>query len=295
MNCCRFLKAFSKYNQTAIPLVLHFTMKYFKLLFYCMPIVLGISTSYTSTAQQPIPTTELREADIMFSKRMWRIIDLREKQNKKIAWPGNPITKILYESVRTGQLKPYRTDSLRSYYNIETFMKLGEEVEYVETPIDPNDPSITKLDTIFTPFDPEQRIKQLILMEDWFFDKKTSTMLPRIIAIAPLYRKKIAGIDLGLQPLCWLRFDDRLNKEKDCRDILVTQYVFNPQNSRSRFSYDDWFTQRLFGSYVIKTSNMYDVSILQDPFYKKNGLEALIESERLKQQQHEQESNSFED
>jgi hypothetical protein len=40
---------------------------------------------------------------------------------------------------------------------------------------------------------------------------------------------------------------------------------------------------------------MYDVSILQDPFYKKNGLEALIESERLKQQQHEQESNSFED
>jgi gliding motility associated protien GldN len=258
-------------------------------------MLLCLVTSFVARAQQPIPPSALREADVLFSKRMWRVIDLREKQNKKIAWPGNPITKILYENVRTGQLKPYRTDSLRSYYNIETFMRLGEETEYVETPIDPNDPSITRLDTVYTPFDPQQRIKQLLLMEDWFFDKKSSTMSPRIIAIAPLYRKKVAGIDLGLQPLCWLRFDDRLNKEKDCRDILVNQFVFNPENSRSRFSYDDWFNQRLFGSYIIKTSNMYDVSILQDPYYKKNGLEALIESERLKQQQYEHDANGFED
>ncbi|MES2781061.1 MAG: gliding motility protein GldN [Bacteroidota bacterium] len=261
----------------------------------CMLLLCGVWFVRPAFAQQPIPPPSLREADVMFSKRMWRVIDLREKQNKKITWPGNPIVKILYESVRTGQLKPYRSDSLRSYYNIEAFMRLGEEVEFVETPTDPNDPSITKVDTIYTPFDPEQRIKQLILMEDWFFDKKTSTMSPRIIAIAPLYRVKVGGIDLGLQPLCWLRFDDRLNKEKDCRDILVSQFVFNPENSRSRFSYDDWFAQRLFGSYVIKTANMYDVSILQDPYYKKNGLEALIESERLKQQQSEREENDFQD
>lgn len=249
----------------------------------------------TAMAQQPIPPPALREADVMFSKRMWRVIDLREKQNKKITWPGNPITKILYESVRTGQLRPYRSDSLRSFYNIESFMRLGEEVEYVETAIDPNDPTITRMDTIYTPFEPEVRITQLILMEDWFFDKKTSTMSPRIIAIAPLYRVKVAGIDLGLQPLCWIRFEDRFNKEKDLRDILINQFVFNPENSRSRFSYDDWFTQRLFGSYLIKTANLHDVSILQDPYYKKNGLEALIESERLKQQQSEREENGFED
>src|SRR6478609_4009873 len=98
--------------------------------------------------QQPVPSAGLREADVSFSKREWRIIDLRERANKTAAWPKKPLTKILYEAVRTGQLKPYRSDSLRGYYNIETFMKLGYEVEYIETPIDPNDPSITVMDTI---------------------------------------------------------------------------------------------------------------------------------------------------
>src|SRR5688572_28509414 len=78
-------------------------------------------------AQQAVPPPDLREADVSFSKREWRIIDLRERVNKTAAWPKNPLTKILYEAVRTGQLKPYRSDSLKTYYNIETFMKLGYE------------------------------------------------------------------------------------------------------------------------------------------------------------------------
>jgi gliding motility associated protien GldN len=249
----------------------------------------------TAFAQQPIAPPALREADVLYSKREWRIIDIRERKNKIAAWPKNPLSKILYDAVRTGQLKAYRSDSLKAYYNIETFMKRGLEEEYIETPIDPDDPTITRLDTIITPFDPQERIKQYLVMEDWYFDKKLSTMVPRIIAIAPLYRAKVAGIDLGLQPLCWLRFEDRFNKEKDCRDVLVNQFMFNAQNSHSKFSYDDWFFQRLFNSYVIKVSNMYDISILQDPTYKKGGLDALIEAERIKRQNYEQDANMFED
>jgi gliding motility associated protien GldN len=264
-----------------------------KLLMYVVVYFAGML--HWANAQQPIAPPGVREADVLFSKREWRVIELRERKNKIAAWPKNPLSKILYEAVRTGQLKPYRSDSLRTAYNIETFMNLGFEVEYIETPIDPDDPTITKLDTVITPFDPELRIKQFLVMEDWYFDRKLSTMIPRIIAIAPLYRSKVAGIDLGLQPLCWLKFEDRYNKEKDCRDILVSQFMFNAQNSHSKFSYDDWFVQRLFSSYVIKVSNMHDISILQDPTFKKGGLDALIEAERIRQQNYEQDANMFED
>jgi gliding motility associated protien GldN len=246
-------------------------------------------------AQQPVPPPSVREADVTFSKRQWRIIDLREKQNKKVTWPGNPLSKILYESVRTGKLKPYKSDSLKTFYDIEDFMQLGTDTEIVETPIDPNDPSITRTDTIVNAFTPEDRIHQILVMEDWYFDRKLSTMIPRIIAIAPLYRNKVAGIDLGLQALCWIKYEDRYDKENDCRDILTKQIVFNPQNSRSQFSYDDWFQQRQFGSYVIKTANVYDISIMQDPEYKKNGLEALIEAERVRLQTHQEDANMFEE
>jgi hypothetical protein len=71
--------------------------------------------------------------------------------------------------------------------------------------------------------------------------------------------------------------------------------MFNAQNSYSRFSYDDWFKQRLFGSYVVKVSNNHDISILQDPEFRKKGLEALIEAARIKQQNYEQDANMFED
>lgn len=265
---------------------------YKKTVYLLICIALG---TVGARAQQPVPSGTLREADVSFSKRQWRIIDLREKQNKKATWPGNPLSKILYESVRTGKLKPYKSDSLKAYYNLEAFMRMGTDTEIVETPTDPNDPTITRQDTIVNAFDPEQRIRQILVMEDWYFDRKLSTMSPRIIAIAPLFRYQVAGIDLGLQPLCWLRYEDRFDKENDCRDILAVQMMFNPENSRSRFSYDDWFQQRLFGSYVVKTANLHDVSILQDPEYRKNGLEALIEAERIKQQTHRQDADMFEE
>lgn len=256
--------------------------------------ILGLYV-FQTWAQKPVAPQTLREADVLFSKRQWRVIDIRQKQNKKADWPKNPLSKILYTNVLNGKLKPYTSDSLAKTYNLEAFVQRGIEIEYIENPIDPNDPSITKLDTIYNPFIPEDRIKQFILMEDIVFDKKRSVTEVRIIAIAPLYRAKVAGIDLGLQPLCWLKFDDRWANETDCRDILKTQIIFNPENSRSTFSFDDWFAQRMFLSYIIKVSNMYDTSILQDPYYKKNGLEALIEAELIKQEEYRNEADRYED
>lgn len=254
-----------------------------------------IAISVNAWAQKPVAPQTLREADVLFSKRQWRILDVRQKQNKKADWPKNPLSKIFYTNILNGKLKPYTSDSLTKTYDLELFAQRGVEIEYAETPIDPNDPSITKLDTIYNPFIPEVKVKQFIIMEDVVFDKKRSVTEVRIIAIAPLHSVKVAGIDLGLQPLCWLKFDDRWANETDCRDILKTQIIFNPENSRSTFSFDDWFAQRMFSSYIIKVSNMYDTSILQDPYYKKNGLEALIEAERLKQEEYRNEADRFED
>src|SRR5690606_10194846 len=146
---------------------------------------------------------------------------LREKQNKPAVWPVNPINKILYNAVLSGDLKPYKNDLLTSYYDLEEFTRLGSDTEYVEIPIDPDDPTITQTETVFTPFDPEVRIRWLLLMEEWYFSRKYRRVFSRIIAIAPLYRAKVGGIELGMQPLCWLKYHDRFDKETDCSDILV--------------------------------------------------------------------------
>ncbi|MCU0442230.1 MAG: gliding motility protein GldN [Bacteroidia bacterium] len=246
-------------------------------------------------AQQPVSSTPLREADVLLSKRIWRVVDLRERQNSRATWPGNPLVSILYNNAKAGVLKAYTSDSLSKTYPIESFINRGVEIEYIETPIDPNDPGLTKMDTIYNPFEPTERIKQLLLLEEHIFDAKHGTSVIRIIAIAPLFRYQVAGIDLGMQPLCWLKFEDPKTLETDCRDILVKQKMFNPQNSRSTFTYDDWFIQRQFTGFIIKESNMHDVSILQDPYVRKNGLLALIIAEQQKQESYQKNADLFEE
>lgn len=258
-------------------------------------LIIGLLHFTRVYSQAPVSSIPLREADVLLSKRIWRVVDLRERQNQRAAWPGNPLVTILYNNAKSGTLKAYTSDSLAKTYPLETFVNRGVEIEYIETPIDPTDPTITRLDTIYNAFEPTERISRLLLLEEHIFDSKHGAPVIRIIAIAPLFQYKVAGIDLGLQPLCWLKFEDPKAIETDCRDVLVKQKMFNPQNSRSTFSYDDWFIQRQFSGFIIKESNMHDLSIMQDPYVRKNGLFALIIAEHQKQESYQKNADLFED
>lgn len=238
----------------------------------------------------------LREADVFWAKRVTRMIDVREKQNQCMQWPKNPLSLVLYNAVRDGKLIPYNDDSLRSVMTVEEFMGRGSDTDYVETPYDPNDPTLTRLDTIPTAFVPEDKIKKYRVLEDWIFDKKESRMYVRIIAIAPQYNQKVAGIELGEKDLCVLKYhkspeDADLN---DVREILINMEVFNRSNDAARVTFDDFFEQRLFSSYITKEANQYDNRIKDYEEFKDNKVAALLEAERIKNDLFEKEHDLWE-
>lgn len=254
---------------------------------------------YTRQAVQErkvVPWPYLREADVFWAKRITRVIDVREKQNQCMQWPKNPLSLILYNAVKDGKLIPYRDDSLRSVMTVEEFLGLGSDTDYVEVPIDPNDPTLTELDTITTPFRPEEKIKKYRVLEDWIFDKKESRMYVRIIAIAPLYNPKVGGLELGEQDLCVLKYhkspDDA--DQNDVREILVNMEVFNRSNDAARITFDDWFEQRMFSSYIVKEANQYDNRIKDYEEFKDNKVAALLEAERIKNDLFEKEHDLWE-
>lgn len=230
-----------------------------------------------------IPYRYTGESNVKYSKRIHRIIDTREKQNLVMHWPRNPFYRIIHEAALKGPnveggVKVYTSDSLERgdfYTEDEVESRGGSEfVTQIQNPDNPDD-EWDVIDTVMKiPFEPES-IKKYRIMEDWVFDYKYSDFRARIIAIAPQFNLTSSGIDLGEQSLYWVKMED-------LRPILVNQEVFNPFNDAARISFDDWFEMRMFSSYVVKESNMYDWDLKNYPELEDDGLGLLLRSEEIK-------------
>jgi len=242
--------------------------------------------TYDKTAvkeRKVIPHRYTREANTKFQKRIHRVIDTREKQNLIMHWPRNAFYRVIYEAAikgpnKEGGVQAWTSDSLSigmAYSEDEILGRGGQEfVTQVQDPNFPDDPYMV-IDTVLQiPFEPED-IQKYRIMEDWIFDNSYSDFRAVIIAIAPLFNQVASGIELGEVPLFWVKMDD-------LRPVLVNQELFNPFNDAARMSFDDWFEMRMFSSYIVKQSNVWDMDIKYFEEFKDDGLQALLESERIK-------------
>lgn len=225
-----------------------------------------------------VPYPPLREADVMYTRRIHRVIDTREKINVIMKWPKNPLYRIIYEASTTGYgsapITAYRNDSLVSFYTAEEVLGRGSEEEVIQYAPDPDYPDYLIDSVITNPFRTSD-IKRYEIMEDWVFDKQRSMFFPRIIAVAPLFVLSASGVDLGEQPLFWVKWDD-------LKKILINQEIFNRHNDAMRISYYDFFELRLFTSYIIKESNAFDFKIAEFEEFKSDPFRALLEAEKIK-------------
>jgi gliding motility associated protien GldN len=240
-------------------------------------ITSGEHTSYKKVAVDERPVIQyppLREADVKFSRRVIRCIDVRQKMNKQLEWPRQPLNRLLYESLTQGNNVAYKNDSLSSFYNTEEFQQRGGQEIIVFIPTDPDDPTIGYDSIYYEPLRFED-IKKYWVMEDWIFDYKHSVFIPRIIAISPLFKPNLGGISAPEQPLCWLKMDE-------IRPLLANTEMFNRYNDALRLSYDDFFQMRLFDSYIVYESNVFDNFINQFQEYEDDNVAALLKSDEAK-------------
>jgi gliding motility associated protien GldN len=236
--------------------------------------------TYPHTAvkeRKAVPYRYIREANVKWSKRIERVIDVREKQNKVMHWPRNPFYLIVWNAAMDGAITAYVNDSLTSTILPDDILKQVSITSTVmipnpENPDDPYDLVPTEVSEVYEP----QKITKYRIMEDWIFDYNYSDFRAQIIAIAPLWKPLTeSGIELGEVPLFWLKMDD-------LRPILANQEIFNSQNDASRMSFDHFFQMRMFNSYIVKESNMYDLDIAYFEEFRDDGVAALLESDRIK-------------
>ncbi|MGB1363621.1 MAG: gliding motility protein GldN [Flavobacteriales bacterium] len=244
----------------------------------------GAYVKETNLTKRVVPYPHLREADVMYKRRIWQEIDLRQKFNHTFYFPLDPIQdrKNLFDVIREALLVegslvaysagplgeddeftfPLSADSIRTILNPVTLVKqyddFGEVIGTVQQSNELSSDKITRY-----------RIK-----EDWIWDRQRSERYVRILGIAPMMEDfDVDGNSVGFRPLFWLYYPE-------CRYVFANSEVYNMFNDAQRRTYEDLFQKRYFSSYIVKEDNAFNRQIVS---YAR-GLDALAESERIQQE-----------
>ena len=226
----------------------------------------------TLEERQIIPYDHIREADVFWKKRIWRVIDTREKMNLSFRYPKQYLVDILRDHAAEGSITVYDPidDEFTSPMTPEEVAKIGVGEADTVRVIDP----VTleeKIEVTNPEFDP-QKVTKFRLKEDWIFDEETSTMVVRILGIAPIMEEyNPDGTFRGDKVLFWAYYPE-------LRPILAKYQVFNNKNDAVTISWEDLMEMRYFSSYIYKESNVHDRRI-QD---YAAGIDALLESDNVK-------------
>ncbi|MFQ5335314.1 MAG: gliding motility protein GldN [Flavobacteriales bacterium] len=236
--------------------------------------------SYASNG--PYGSSLIREANVMWLRRIWRRIDLREKINHPLYYPTDPIQdrKSLFDLIKTSIME----EGTITAYDPGA---LGDDDEFtLPMPVDSIKALLFEADTVYTEdldgniiaeLQTTERkssdVKLFEVKEEWFFDRERSVMDVRIIGMSPVIAltDELSGDFKGYSRMFWVYFPQ-------ARYVFANHTVFNPNNDAERRTFEDIFWKRQFGSYITKRSNVYDRYISE----YRQGLDALLEAEKIK-------------
>jgi gliding motility associated protien GldN len=225
-----------------------------------------------------LPYEPIREADLFWEKRIWRVLDIREKINRPFSYPKAPFFSIIVDAVQSGDLTPYGNENFDAPLTSE---ELADMLFRIDTTFVTNpDTYEDEMKVVRSEINFED-IKRFRIKEVWFFDEESSTLKVRILGLAPVkdVYDENTGEFLFEQPMFWIYYPN-------ARNYFARQKVFIPGNDANPLSWEDYYEMRMFSSYIYKESNVDDFrlkdypSLGGDDMY--SGIQRLLESEKIK-------------
>lgn len=225
--------------------------------------------------KRPVFGAYTREADVSWEKRVWRELDLREKINLPLYYPVDhqpcriSLFQLVTKHILSGDIIAFGDESFYSPLPLNVVRsKLVEKIETNEIIYEPDG---TEKEVPIVAYDSTSLLTKVIKIrfyEDWFLNRERSDVEVRITGIA--FYEYVEEKE-AYKELFWIYFPA-------AKKYLAKYRVFNPKNISDYSTFDDVFTRREFGSYIVKETNVYDRYITD---YCR-GVDALLESDRIK-------------
>ena len=271
--------------------------------------IVRLETQELSEAADTIISVFHRADDVVWSRTVYRIIDMRFRQNYQLYNPVSSedpqyssLFKVMLKAIENGMPiyeKSSTVGDVKPYFNlppmarevIPTLLNTDRTGELGDGDIATSEYMLLNYDSTtqvmrFNNYSYKGFVRnqlKYMIQEVVFFDKHYSRLYSKILAIAPLHSDNVTYYDgmpvmeaLYGQILFWVPFDY-------FRPYMAQQYLMPNRNDTKRITFDDFFAQKLYTSYIVGASNIYDRMI---PDYVKTREEIvheqqLIESELL--------------
>jgi len=224
-----------------------------------------------------LPYEFLRESDIPWEKKVWRIIETREKLNIPFRNPQRAFFTILVDKIKEGKITAFKDEFFKEPLTKDGVDSLIFSIDS-STVYDPEtyEETIVVTKSEVNPDD----IMRYRIKEVWYFDKEASVFKVRILGISPL--KDEIDAETGEfkyeMPLFWVYYPE-------LREFLADEPVPSDYNDMFPMTWYDLFENRMFSSYIIKISNILDLRF-KDKYDKSptQDMDILLESRRIKKE-----------
>ncbi len=236
-----------------------------------------VQTTQMDALSDTITNLNHRWDDIVWSRKVYRIIDMRDKQNYQLYFPmrANDQYKSLFRTMLDAICKGipvYRRNAREIVPSFNDSARLeGDELSKAFAYDNNMDNNLIQINPITKQakivgdqyYNYVKNQYKFLIQEIIFFDKHTSRMYSKIIAIAPIYalhpdnsQSKNPMKFFQESVLCWFAFDE-------LRPYLARQYVIPNGNETARLTYDEYFAQKLYSSFILGDSNMFNRMLLE--------------------------------
>ena len=238
----------------------------------------------TAGQREPQPLPYVREADVAWEELVWRTIDFREKFNHFFYYPmehrgfmgRRNFAYLLWDAVVNDEIPIYEDDEFKVRIDNSFFVDRMTKADTITLEIVDDDENY-EYRTVLIPneFNGEE-VLQIRLKESWYIDKAVTEQNVRIISLCltkEFYKEHDGDKDyLGTTALFWIPM-----LSPQVQRLMVRNEATWQQSVVHQPSWEFIFLNRMFNSFITRTSNRFNRSI----FDYLTGPDAIWESERL--------------
>lgn len=209
---------------------------------------------------------EPSEADLQWSKTVYRSLDLTKGKNPALYYPEEPnedgqsMFFIIMRLLANNQIPAYEYLDGREMFTDEYRIKVAEMLDRFHVLYSEAKGSTEKNPryAIEDADIPGNEILSYYIIEKWSFDTRTNTMRSRVDALCPVLHRQD---EFGGEPIRFPMFWVKLN---DIRPYIAQQYVFtDDDNNLTRYNLDDFFKLNMYQGDIYKVKNLRNLSLMQ--------------------------------